>query len=192
MRTQGRSGGFTLIEMMITVAIIGILATTAVTLFRGQQFRSKRAEGMTNVEALAKMVKTFFGESGVYPGVAAPEPAPAPAATPEIWTPAASAAFSQIGFAAEGSVRYRYDVDSPAIGECACPTRGCFTVAAYSDLEGDGRISGVGYYHPDGLGLTCPTVLFGWVVPFDGGGFPITDAAVGFDDPIAALGPDDY
>jgi type II secretory pathway pseudopilin PulG len=177
---------------MITVAIIGILAATATTLFKDQQLRSKRAEGTTNVEALAKLAKGFFGEQGSYPGVLAPEPPPPPGPEALPWPAAASAVFAQVGFSAEGAVRYRYDIDTPALGECGCPSGACFTAVAYSDLEGDTNIGGVGYYHPDPLGLTCPTALFGFTVPFDGGGNPIIDAAVPLNDPLAVPGPDDY
>ncbi len=90
-RATKRQDGFTLIELMITVAIIGILASTALTLFVSQQMRSKRTEAMTNVESLAKMAKGYFGEQGFYPSVAGYWPAPIPNAKPIPWDNASSA-----------------------------------------------------------------------------------------------------
>lgn len=182
--------GFTLVELMITVAIIGILSSTAITLFQAQQLRSKRAEGTTNVEAVAKMARGFFGENGSYPGTAGsfPPPVPSPAQIP--WDAASAAAFGPIGFRAEGAVRYRYDLDGA--GECPCASGACFTAIGFSDLEGDTRIGAVGYFHRDSAGVECPTNIFGWLAPLDAGGVPIYDAAAAYP-PGGGLGaPDDF
>jgi prepilin-type N-terminal cleavage/methylation domain-containing protein len=180
MRTTRRQGGFTLIELMITVAIIGILAGTAVTMFVGQQNRSKRTEAMTNVEAIAKNVKAFFGETGRYPGVDLYWPA-APIGPRAQWDAASTAAFSSTGYRAEGTVYYRYDVSANApVGGLECAPDE-FTVVGLSDLEGDGNVAAVGYFHPGVAGTPCPYVLGGLpplFPPFDSGGRRIMDATV--------------
>jgi prepilin-type N-terminal cleavage/methylation domain-containing protein len=183
--------GFTLVELMITVAIIGILSSAAITLFQNQQLRSKRTEAMSNVEAISKMARGYFGEVGSYPAVGATWPAGAPTTDPTAWDPASTAAFGQIGFRAEGAVRYRYDVDAGA--ECPCASGACFSAYAYSDLEGDGRIGGVAFVHRDRAGIECPSVFFGWLAPLDPGGSPIYDAAAAW--PALGggfAGPDDF
>ena len=69
-----RQAGFTLVEMMIVVAIIGILAGIAVPQFRNYQLTSKRAEGYSNLNALVKTQKAFFAEQGAFHGVSLAEP----------------------------------------------------------------------------------------------------------------------
>lgn len=164
-RATKRNAGLTLIELMIAVAIIGILASAAITLFSDQQMRSKRAEAMSNVTSIATMAKSYFGETGVYPetGLYWPAAALSPAAVP--WDNASTTAFGTVGFRAEGAVRFRYDVD--ALADCGCVD--CFTVVALGDLDGDVSPSAVGHFHPDGAGWSCPSTFGGFFPDVRGG-----------------------
>ena len=61
-----RRGGFTLIELMIVVAIIGILAAIAIPNFLRFQLKAKSSEGKTNLAAIRTAEESYFAEYGVY------------------------------------------------------------------------------------------------------------------------------
>lgn len=133
--------GFTLIELMIVVAIIGILAAIAIPNFLTYQLKSRQAEAKTNLQAIKTSEVAFQAERGCYVGITA-EGVVAPIAgtktVPFTWgggiIPTAPGAlwcltggvfagtFADIGFKATGNVMYLYGVDSSV-----APTVGTFT-----------------------------------------------------------------
>lgn len=163
--------GFTLIELMISVAIIGILAATAIPAYRNFQLRSMRSEALANLGTIRKMQLGFFNETGAFaicqasPALAGPYPGP----TKENWqsvrgtfdsNPALG--FSQIGYVPEGAVYFDYDTNA-APG----PAGWAMTAAAYGDLDGNGNLSAFLFVYPDTAGNTVPSALGGFTVPFD-------------------------
>ena len=58
--------GFTLIELMIVVAIIGILAAVAIPAFLDYMKRSKQSEAGLELNKIAKTSKRMFGETGSF------------------------------------------------------------------------------------------------------------------------------
>ena len=69
--------GFTLIELMIVVAIIGILATVAIPAFMDYVKRSKKSEAVLQLNKIGKNAKRTYGETASYPsGIAGPTPTP--------------------------------------------------------------------------------------------------------------------
>ena len=58
--------GFTLIELMIVVAIIGILAAIAIPNFLKFQAKSKTSEARTNLGAIFTGETSYFGEANSY------------------------------------------------------------------------------------------------------------------------------
>ncbi len=60
------SSGFTLIELMLVVAILGILATLATGSFLSFQAKSKQAEAKTNISSVAVTAVAHKAEYGTY------------------------------------------------------------------------------------------------------------------------------
>jgi prepilin-type N-terminal cleavage/methylation domain-containing protein len=127
--------GFTLIELMIVVAIIGILAAIAIPNFLKFQAKSKQSEAKTNLKGIYTAETGYFGEKNAY------------------------SSFSNVNWAPVGNARYRYTLGdgndmgdttnvtfvagnwtagSPDAGGVPAVTTNAFTAGAQGNIDNDG------------------------------------------------------
>jgi general secretion pathway protein G len=66
-RRRGAVAGFTLIELMIVVAIIGILASMAVVQLRSTKTKAMEAALKENLYVLRNCIDQYFTDKGKYP-----------------------------------------------------------------------------------------------------------------------------
>lgn len=176
MRARNRQAraraGFTLIELMITISIIGILAAIAIPAFQNYQHRSKRSEAMANVVAIARMEQGHFAEFNSYIPILVSEPGGGLGPSQRTWTAAADLAFQSVGWRPEGNVYFDYDVN---VEDGTCPS--CFTVTAYGNVDGDLDLALVQFVQPTAdLSTHLPAAngaAAGYDIPLTSGGRPI-------------------
>ena len=66
MKIMNNKKGFTLLELIIVVAIIGLLAVIAIPGYIGYQSRAARTEAFANLEAIRLLEEQFFAENNTY------------------------------------------------------------------------------------------------------------------------------
>jgi type IV pilus assembly protein PilA len=115
--------GFTLVELMIVVAIIGILAAIAIPNFIRFQARSKQAEAKTNLKAIFTGQKSYYAEKDRF-----------------------STLTGDIGFAPERGNRYGYKLDSTASAAGNCEDRSA--AVAVAGTAGSANIGPDKYRYP--------------------------------------------
>jgi len=138
-----RASGFTLIELMIVVAIIGVLASVAIPMLSSNQLRTKSTEAKTNLGAIRVVQEAAFSEHGAYSAANA-EPSVIPGSNAADFDVAGSD-YAAIGWAPEGRVYFSYAIT-------IAPDASGYTADAAADLDDDGLIQLWGYTKPDGAG----------------------------------------
>lgn len=62
--------GFTIVELLIVIVVIGILATLVIVTFTGIQQKGRDTERKTDINALQGHVESYYAQTGSYPTLA--------------------------------------------------------------------------------------------------------------------------
>ena len=59
--------GFTIVELLIVIVVIGILAALVLNTFNGVQARARNTERQTDIKAIASQLEAYYADKGGYP-----------------------------------------------------------------------------------------------------------------------------
>ena len=64
-----RNQGFTIVELLIVIVVIGILALLVITTYSGIQAKARNSKRQTDVASLQTQIEAFFSQNGYYPSL---------------------------------------------------------------------------------------------------------------------------
>lgn len=150
MPAEHRSTGFTTIELLIGVAIVGILAALAVPTFKSYVYKGRVSEAVTVLNEIKTRQETYRSRFGNYAAVsgggdwgsATYTPSTVPGSQPVIWP--GGTEWEELGITWPGEVRFRYATvagppgSTPPTGSNLPGGEFWYAAQAEGDLDGDG------------------------------------------------------
>ena len=73
MSTKNRQTGFTLVELIVVMAILGILAVISLANFRTSQIKARDAQRKHDLRQITNALESYIGDHGSYPSASGGE-----------------------------------------------------------------------------------------------------------------------
>src|ERR1700761_40839 len=67
---KNKSKGFTIVELLIVIVVIGILATLVIVTFTGIQQKARDSKRKTDIGAVQASLESYYSSNNTYPTVA--------------------------------------------------------------------------------------------------------------------------
>ncbi len=67
MQKQSQQTGFTIVELLIVIVVIGILAAITIVSFNGVQLRGRDAERQSDIRAVQQAIELYYVDHGYFP-----------------------------------------------------------------------------------------------------------------------------
>jgi prepilin-type N-terminal cleavage/methylation domain-containing protein len=144
MTQKNKQQGFTIVELLIVIVVIGILAALVITTFTGIQKKARDTERQTDVKAVHGQVEAYYAQNGRYPTLTDINDATWRSTNMKGLDAEAlkdpKGASSTLAAAAAANV-YSYDVQRSGGGTCDNSTNDCAEYTITATLEGGGTFT---------------------------------------------------
>lgn len=128
---RNNQSGFTIVELLIVIVVIGILAGLVLNTFNGIQARARDTERKTDVNAIHAQVEAFHASNGFYPTTAN--------IGDSAWVSANLQGLDEEALNDPGSGTYAYAANDGSGGVCDNSATPCASYTLSADLEEDGQ-----------------------------------------------------
>jgi len=64
-----RQSGFTIVELLIVIVVIGILAALVITTYGGIQSKARNSKRQVDMQSLQTQIEAFYSQNGYYPSL---------------------------------------------------------------------------------------------------------------------------
>ncbi|MES2971583.1 MAG: type II secretion system protein [Patescibacteria group bacterium] len=139
MTVKNKQQGFTIVELLIVIVVIGILAALVITTFTGIQQKARDTERQTDIKAIHGQVEAYYASKGYYPtrtnlNLSGWRTTNMKGLDQEALKDPKGATYDTA--ATVSATQYRYDVLNSADASCEADETTCVKYTLEADLEG--------------------------------------------------------
>lgn len=135
MTNKIKQQGFTIVELLIVIVVIGILAALVITTFTGIQQQARDTERQTDINAMHSHLEAYYAQNGFYPQLSDLTTTTLTGLDGEaLIAPGGTASPSQT---ATTTTQYRYNPTTDGTTACTASDATCLQYTLEADLEGD-------------------------------------------------------
>lgn len=133
MSIKSKQQGFTIVELLIVIVVIGILAALVITTFTGIQKKARDTERQTDIKAVHSQLEAYYAQNGSYPALAEVNTTTLKGLDADALT--APNSTTAIDSSAATTSKYSY---SPSPAGCTTAAGDCTSYTLSAALEGGG------------------------------------------------------
>ena len=141
---QRKQNGFTIVELLIVIVVIGILAALVITTFTGIQQKARNTERETDIKAVYGQVEAYYAQNGKYPTLANMNDSTWRAANMKGLDPEAlkdPKGSAQTLVSSPSATAYSYSITASDASACDNVTKDCAIYTLTGTFEGGGTFA---------------------------------------------------
>lgn len=140
--------GFTIVELLIVIVVIGILAALVITTYNGIQQKARNTERITDLKAMQGQLEAYYAQNGNYPSLTEMNTQPTTGnwwiqdnlkgLDKEALRDPNSTSYQLLATPSTGVYQYAYTVSTDAGASCETDPTTCTKYVLTAQLEGGG------------------------------------------------------